>query len=129
MPLLVSLRSTDGAYMCAEDGGGREVVVNRRKIGHWEKFWLYLEDPIHDVVYLKTIDRRYFLTADLMRQDTLVADREKLGPWELFRLEELGAGCIALKACNDKYLRINGSGVAADDKGRGSDFLLIVHDE
>lgn len=34
----VALRANNGQFVCAEDGGGREVVANRDAIGPWETF-------------------------------------------------------------------------------------------
>lgn len=35
----ISLRGGNGRFVCAEGGGGREVVVNRLEAGTWEKFY------------------------------------------------------------------------------------------
>lgn len=34
----ISLRAGNGRFVCAERGGGREVVVNRAQAADWEKF-------------------------------------------------------------------------------------------
>jgi hypothetical protein len=34
----LALQASNGMYVCAEDGGGREVVANRTAIGPWETF-------------------------------------------------------------------------------------------
>lgn len=34
----ISLRAGNGMFVCAEGGGGREIVVNRPEAGDWEKF-------------------------------------------------------------------------------------------
>ena len=40
---LVALKSINGHFVCAENGGGREVVANRTAIGPWETFqWVTL---------------------------------------------------------------------------------------
>jgi hypothetical protein len=37
----ISLQAGNGAYVCAEGGGGgKDVLANRHAIGDWEKFWL-----------------------------------------------------------------------------------------
>jgi hypothetical protein len=36
----IALRAANGQYVCAESGGGQEVVANRNEIGAWETFWL-----------------------------------------------------------------------------------------
>lgn len=35
----ISLRAGNGMFLCAENGGGREIVVNRPEAGDWEKFY------------------------------------------------------------------------------------------
>jgi hypothetical protein len=34
----ISLKTCHGTFVCAENGGGREVVTNRTAAGDWEKF-------------------------------------------------------------------------------------------
>ncbi len=36
----ISLRAYNGQYVCAEGGGGREVVANRNAVNAWETFKL-----------------------------------------------------------------------------------------
>ena len=36
----IHLRANNGQYVCAEGGGGREVVANRSARGAWETFEL-----------------------------------------------------------------------------------------
>ncbi len=44
MPLRkLSLRSNDGSWLCAEGGGGHELMANRPAQGPWETF---MELPI-----------------------------------------------------------------------------------
>ena len=35
----ISLRAPSGVFVCAEGGGGNELVVNRPEAGDWEKFF------------------------------------------------------------------------------------------
>jgi hypothetical protein len=34
----VALRTSNGQHVCAEGGGGRELVANRSVVGEWERF-------------------------------------------------------------------------------------------
>ncbi len=34
----VGFQAANGQYVCAEGGGGRELVANRNQIGPWETF-------------------------------------------------------------------------------------------
>ena len=38
----IHLRAYNGQYVCAEDGGGGEVVANRDKAQEWETFTVEL---------------------------------------------------------------------------------------
>jgi len=38
----IALRTANGSYVCAEGGGGREVVANRPARGPWETFTIEL---------------------------------------------------------------------------------------
>ena len=38
----IHLRANNGQYVCAEGGGGREVVANRDKAQEWETFTVEL---------------------------------------------------------------------------------------
>ncbi len=40
----IALRANNGMYVCAEGGGGRELVANRSVIGPWETFTLEMAD-------------------------------------------------------------------------------------
>jgi hypothetical protein len=41
----VSMRAANGQFLCAEGGGGREVVANRDAIGPWETFSVVTPPP------------------------------------------------------------------------------------
>lgn len=57
----IALRAANGQYVCAEGGGGREVVANRDSAGLWETFEVVELDvplpsapaPLRDVTLLK----------------------------------------------------------------------------
>ncbi len=34
----MAFQADNGQYVCAEGGGGRELVANRNEIGPWESF-------------------------------------------------------------------------------------------
>ncbi len=41
----VILRTANGQFLCAEGGGGREVLTDRTSIGAWETFMVEVESP------------------------------------------------------------------------------------
>jgi hypothetical protein len=53
----IALRASNGQYVCAEDGGGRELVANRNVIGPWETFALETV-PAPSVIFDSTEWRR-----------------------------------------------------------------------
>jgi len=41
-PIITALRSSLGYYLCAESGGGREVVAGRITLGQFVAFTVYI---------------------------------------------------------------------------------------
>lgn len=130
MPIKVALRSVDGRfYMCAEGGGGREIVADRRSVGPWETFWLHFADLWNNIVYFKTFDNQYVLTAENGGGDLVVANRNQVGPWELFKLDNFANNLISLQASNGQYVCFNQGGsdlVIANRNDRGPWESIII---
>lgn len=82
----VALRAWDGKYVCAEGGGGRELVANRDVIGSWETFGLI--DLGGGGFALQAKNGKY-VCAEGGGGRELVANRDQIGPWETFRMEDL----------------------------------------
>lgn len=97
----IALKASNGQYVCAENGGGREVVANRGAIGPWEMFTV--TDRGNGTVSLQAVNGQY-LCAENGGGTSLVANRGAFGPWETFRLIDRGNGTIALQACNGQYV-------------------------
>lgn len=104
----VSLRTVNHTYLCAEGGGGREVVANRDGVGPWET-WTATTQP-DGTVTLQAHNGMY-LCAEL--NGSLIANRPGAGPWESFRVETHGAE-IALISHHGKYLSVPGGGGLPD---------------
>lgn len=119
MPILVSLQSSDRQhYLSAVNGGGGDVMANKKSRSNHEKFWLSFDDPIEDIIYLQTFDKKYYVTAEWGGGAQLVANRTKPGPWERFKLEQLRDGLIALKACSGHYVCFERNGKMAAKANR-----------
>ena len=71
--------------MCAEGGGGRELVANRGAVGPWETF-RYMWWDVEDKISLQTADGSY-VCAEGGGGRELVANRPGIGEWEKFRIE------------------------------------------
>lgn len=81
----MALKTIEGYYVTAEGGGGGEVTATRLSgefpIGAWETFELIILEG-NKVAFMT--HNGHFLTADSMRKELIVADRNVLGEWEKF---------------------------------------------
>ncbi|MEO7859952.1 MAG: hypothetical protein ABIU05_05830 [Nitrospirales bacterium] len=121
MPYKVQLRAANGLYVCAEGGGGREVVANRAIPKEWERFTLTdpdrypLESGDHVVL---AAHNNMFMCAEGGGGQKVVANRRLAGPWELFTIllanrgtGELTNGAqVGLQASNGQYVCAEGGG-------------------
>lgn len=103
----IAIRTQNGHYVVAENGGGGVVNANRTQIGIWEVFTL--AELGNGNVALQTHDG-HFLTAEGSGGQAVVADRTQLGPWETFGRQDLGGGKVAFKANNGQYVCAEGGG-------------------
>ncbi len=77
----IALQAIDGQYVCAEAGGGREVIANRGAIGDWEAFTVV--DAGGGLIALQAHNGMY-VCAEGGGGRELVADRTAVGDWEKF---------------------------------------------
>lgn len=94
----ISFQASNGQYVCAEGGGGREVVANRGGIGPWETFVFQTGNggtiSSGDQGFLRT-DHGFFLCAENGGGSTLNGTRFYGGSWEQFKIWKLdGNGTI-----------------------------------
>jgi hypothetical protein len=82
---IVALRAASGQYVCAEGGGGLDVVANRPDLGPWEIF-KYMWWP-GDAISFET-DNGHFLCAEGGGGQELVANRPGVGDWEKFTIKQ-----------------------------------------
>lgn len=123
MAIMMSLRTENGHYLCAEAGGGREVIANRTTVGPWETFTIGPSDQTSralmsgDRVTLRTVNGQ-FLCAENGGGGEVVANRVTAGPWETFTVVhadlsggEISSGqCILLRTANGQFLCAEGGG-------------------
>jgi hypothetical protein len=81
----IHLRANNGQYVCAEGGGGGEVVANRDARGPWETFRVERVRP-GDNIALRT-SNGWYVCAEGGGGGEVVANRSARGPWETFELE------------------------------------------
>ncbi len=126
---LVSLKTRNGNYLTAENGGGGIINANRLRANEWEIFTLLdlnegeLEDG--DKVAVKTINGSFFSAVN-GGGDNVFADKRAPLEWETFYIErKMGGGdkkigerdFIALRSINNYYLSApNGGGVQVNAK-------------
>ncbi|MGC4074781.1 MAG: hypothetical protein QM760_20215 [Nibricoccus sp.] len=115
----ISLRAWSGHYVCAEGGGGQEVVANRDGIGGWEIFNLNdlnggsLESG--DAVTFQSYSGYYVCAEDGGGRE-VVANREWAYGWETFTIYKDGGGTIqfgdqiSLQSENGQWVCAEGGG-------------------
>ena len=93
----VAFQAANGQYVCAERGGGHEVVANRDKVGPWETFQMQPTEHSSTQfggglnytggVFLRAANGQY-LCAEKGggREPELVANRDRPDDWERFLL-------------------------------------------
>jgi hypothetical protein len=85
----IALRVFNGSWVCAERGGGYEVVADRPAIGYWEVFRVtWLSDSS---IGLQAFNGQ-FLCAEGGGGFEVVANRNALGPWETFEIASSAGG-------------------------------------
>ncbi|VVB72815.1 FRG1-like domain protein [uncultured archaeon] len=123
----IALRTNNGQYVCADGGGGHELVADRNWIGSWETFKLI--DLGNSNVVLRASNGQ-FVCAESGGGGVIVADRNHFDAWETFKLVDFGNGNIALRANNGQYVcaRNGGGGLViakSDAVGKWETFELI----
>lgn len=110
---MVAIKSINGKYLCAEDGGGSELVANRDKIEEWETFELV--DLGKGYIALKGNNGDY-VSVSKDGKDVYV-NSDDINKREKFQLVILERGKVAFKTYLDTYICAeNGGGgkVVAD---------------
>ncbi len=87
LPKKVALRAHNGQYVCAEGGGGREVVANRDRIRSWETFELI---ELGDSKIALRAHNGQYVCAEGGGGREVVANRDQIRSWETFELVKLG---------------------------------------
>jgi hypothetical protein len=106
----VALRAHSGHFVCAEEGGGRELAANRTMIGTWETFFL---SPMGDSRVALRVHNSQYVCAEGGGGGPVVANRDWRLSWETFELVELADGDVTLRAHNGRYVCAEGGGGGA----------------
>ncbi|MEI2762171.1 hypothetical protein [Methanothrix soehngenii] len=97
----IALQANNGQYVCAENGGGSNLVANRDWILAWETFKHI--DLGNNEVALQAANGQY-VCAENGGGSNLVANRDWILAWETFRRIDLGNNKVALQAANGQYV-------------------------
>jgi hypothetical protein len=103
----VALRTSNGHYLCAEDGGGREVTADRSTIATWETFQMIGVGT--NQVVLRAHNGQY-VSAQGGGGGAVHANRDHQATWETFTVHHLGDGKVALSTLNGRYVCAEGGG-------------------
>ena len=82
----VALRVYDGHYICAEEGGGREIIADRKMIAGWQSF--EMEDLGDGKVAFRAANGQYVCVEEGSGCE-LMANRYHLSGRETFSLIEI----------------------------------------
>lgn len=100
-----AFRTDNGSYVCAEGGGGGEVVADRPAVGKWELFTVVRLRPVsrpwyrtifggrlpNAYVAIRAANGQYLCAEGGGSVDgeggEVVADRNNIGRWETFKME------------------------------------------
>lgn len=115
----IYLQANNGHYVCAENGGGRELIANRYKPLGWETFTIGKVGGgdginVNDKISLRASNAWYVSANYRLAQNKLTANLQKSQPkgWETFvigkvdgELGEIGDGDLVwLKASRGEYV-------------------------
>ena len=103
----VALRTTQGKYVRAFNGGGGIVDGKGSKIGPWETFELIGLGG--DSYALRSINRA-FVTVEGGGPGVVNANRAFVNAWETFTAVKVGPRDIALRTSTGRYLTVGSSG-------------------
>lgn len=103
----IALRAVSDRFVCAEGGGGKNLIADRPWIRSWETFSLV--DLGGNKVALQADNGKY-VCAEGGGGRELVANRAWVRSWETFTLHNLGGNKIALQACNGQYVCAENAG-------------------
>lgn len=118
--LKINLKAHNGQYVCAEGGGGREIVANRNNPSIWETFTVNDNNggrfESGDTIYLSAYNGQY-LCAEGGGGREVVANRSNPSVWEKFTIEKVGGSGeiksgdkVSLRSYNGQFLCAEGGG-------------------
>lgn len=123
---MVAIKTFNGKYLCAENGGGSTLIANRDQVGAWETFQII--DLGKGYIALKS-HNGYYISAYNDGEDIYVNDN-KIDKRQTFQLIKLDNNKVAFKNYEKDYISAEngGGGKLVGDKkkiGNWETFELI----
>jgi len=123
----IHLRTSNGHYVCAEGGGGREVNATRAAAAAWETFSIEVVSTTAagTTVHLKAANGQY-VCAEGGGGQQVNANRPAAGAWETFTMQGLSGGVVHggesvhLRTSNGHYVCAEGGGGRAVNATRAA---------
>jgi hypothetical protein len=120
VPGVFLLQTSGFDYVTAVGGGGRTIDVihtDAKQAQSWEKFSVWVVDPLNGKYGIATINTRNFLTAvggGGQTTNAIHTDATQIQSWETFRLVPQSVpgyyGAYAIQTFNSHYLTATGGG-------------------
>lgn len=116
---MVAIKTFNGMYLCAENGGGDELKADRDNAREWETFEII--DLGKEYIALKGYNGDYVSVSN--DKNGVFVNGKEIGKRQSFKLVSLGSNKVALMAYNNNYICAEGGGggkVVADRKKIGN---------
>lgn len=105
---MVAIKTFNGKYLCAENGGGGTLTANIDKIGNWETFEIV--DLGKGYVALRSY-KGFYVSADDNGKDIYV-NKDEINKRQIFQLIKLDDNKVGFKTYKNTY-------ISAEDGGGG----------
>jgi hypothetical protein len=117
--VITTLRASTGHYVCAESGGGREVVVDRPAAAEWEQWGIHKHED--GTVSLQAYNGQFLIAGN--DGYTVLATSPNQDAWERFTVEVRDDRIVCFKTAHGTYLQ------AIDGGGAGSRLVQVPDGE
>ncbi|MET0343768.1 MAG: hypothetical protein ABW252_22330 [Polyangiales bacterium] len=114
----IAIRTANGSYLVAENGGASIIAATRTQVGAWETF--AVAEQAYGRISLMAVNSKY-VAAERGGGAALVANRDAVGPWETFDLaRNLVDDTWSFRANNGQWLAAENGGGGAVNANRNT---------
>lgn len=106
---LVGILAVNNRFVCANNGGGADLISNRTWIREWETFRLY--QLTTDKIALQAHNMNY-VCAEGGGGCELLANRNKIDIWETFEVSKQAGERVSFKAHNGQFVCAEDGGIS-----------------